>query len=105
MKPRFTILPWRGIYRIAELMTAAAVKYPGPKWQELTTSDHIDAACRHLSRYMSGDVIDPEYGMTHLVHAACRLVMALAQEPVNDGPMNLNYMDVYVPTYDGQEKL
>ena len=105
MKIKPSLLPWPAIWQVADLMTRAQAKYPEPKWQTMSSSEHIDAACRHLMRHLSGEIIDGDEPFPHTVHAACRLLMAVAQQMAEDGKMNLNYMDVYGPTYDGQEKL
>jgi hypothetical protein len=56
-------------------------KYKDPdNWLTVTDGHrrYVDAACRHLSRVVDGESIDPESGLLHLGHAACSALFALA---------------------------
>lgn len=56
-------------------------KYGDPdNWLTVTDGHrrYVDAACRHLSRVLDGEHIDPESGLPHLAHAACSVLFALA---------------------------
>lgn len=77
-KPDPSLVPAAGILAIADLLTAAQAKYPTPKWPTLTVAQHVSAALRHAFSHLVGDTIDPEFKRPHLVHAAARLVMAVA---------------------------
>ncbi len=79
-KNRVSFIDPSALLRIAEVMTAGSAKH-GPysaATDPRTSSDHIEATMRHLLVHNSGDLIDPEFGKSHLDHAAARLIMAIA---------------------------
>jgi hypothetical protein len=77
-KVQYHILPWEGIRLAAELMTQSnnPDKHQDAKWKRMTPEEHIDALMRHLNAWLTGDTVDSESGMSHLVHVAVRALMA-----------------------------
>lgn len=79
MKPKISLLPPQGILLAAECMTLNEAKYPDPVWETMTVYQHVNASLRHLFEFLKGER-DPETGMSHLVHACCRILMAVSRE-------------------------
>lgn len=81
-KTMYHILPWAGIQLVAELMTQSnnPEKHLDAKWKGMTPGEHVDALMRHLSEWASGNILDSESGMSHLVHVAARALMAADRE-------------------------
>lgn len=65
-------------FRLAmgRVLGAGDTKYGPANWMRgLAYSRLVGAAHRHLAAYESGEKADPETGESHLVHAACSLMM------------------------------
>lgn len=78
-KPKVSLLPAQGVLLAAECMTLNEEKYPDPVWETMSVYQHVDASLRHLFEFLKGER-DPETGMSHLVHACCRILMAVSRE-------------------------
>lgn len=76
-KPRWSLLPMGALRACAELATWGVVKHPNATWLTLSTTEHWDAAMRHMTAWPTQPT-DPESGRSHLVHAAVRLLYAIA---------------------------
>lgn len=87
-KPRWSLLPWGALGDVLGAFEFGARKYAVGDWVHHTADSHIDGALRHLTSWMQRDVRDPETGLSHLAHAAARVLMALAVEalPCADTP-------------------
>ena len=86
LKARFDLVPPRGLEQVALLLAAAAEKHGERGWEQDASRDvrgEIAAALRHVFRWLAGTTIDPEYGYSHLVHAAARLLIAVELLTVN----------------------
>jgi hypothetical protein len=50
------------------------------EWREHTVEDHVEHADNHLGAYeaphLSGGTLDKDSGQSHLIHYACRALMA-----------------------------
>lgn len=46
------------------------------KWYYHTAQEHVEAADRHIAAWMSGELIDPDSGLSHIDLARVRLEMA-----------------------------
>lgn len=80
MKADYHLLPWGGVESVAILMTLMGQwKYKEPKWKTIGTTEHVNAAIRHIRGWLAEEE-DEESGMSHLVHAATRLLMAVERE-------------------------
>lgn len=78
-KPRPALLPAEGLLAMARVMAYGAEKHGVRDWEtnpKRTREDHLDAALRHILKYMAGTARDEETMESHLVHAATRLLMA-----------------------------
>jgi hypothetical protein len=79
LKIRLTLLPFDALLKAAEVLTRAEEVHPLGTWQSKPAGYHLDAAMRHIAAHLS-DPVDPQFGLPHLAHASCRVLMALAQE-------------------------
>jgi hypothetical protein len=55
-----------------------------PPWY--VDPDHEPAFFRHVAKWKSGEIMDPDSGAHHLVHAAWRLLAIACQETGNVPP-------------------
>ena len=78
-KPRWTLLPWRQVEQIVEILTFGAIKYADNNWQKVENSKtrYFDALQRHLIAWFEGEKTDPESGKSHLAHAGCNLLFLM----------------------------
>lgn len=87
-KADYTLLPWKALERIQEVLDYGAKKYEPHGWREVEDGCHRyqAAALRHLFSFMRGERVDPESDLSHLSHAAVNLMFVielLQEEPQN----------------------
>ncbi len=72
-KPRFDLMPWRGVASVIDVLTFGARKYAPRSWASVPDGyrRYFAALLRHLWARARGEVVDPESGLPHLAHAAC----------------------------------
>ena len=101
-KIRFDLLPDDALTLVAEILTKGAEEYGDRNWEEGITASRLRAAAeRHMRRWNLGQTIDPKSGMSHLVHAACDLLMMVALEARGTaGFDDRRYIFTYGPTFD-----
>jgi hypothetical protein len=67
--------PW--IEGVGHVLTFGAKKYEAHNWRKgIQTSRLLGAALRHLFAYLRGEDLDPETGLSHLLHASCCVMFA-----------------------------
>lgn len=77
-KPRFDLLPYDSLEKIAQVFTMGAAKYRDRNWEVGMRHGRVFAALqRHLSAYWQGEDIDPESGLPHLAHAGFGILVLL----------------------------
>jgi len=86
-KPRFSQIPPRALWSVAELLTQGQKKHGGAQtWQRLddleASREYADKAQRHQWQRLAGEVFDPESGARHLTAAIADLLIALEVELV-----------------------
>jgi hypothetical protein len=77
-KPDLTMIPYAALEGIAEVMEFGKQKYGRDNWR-LGFDDNnrvLAAALRHLFKFLDGQRIDDESGMSHLSHAIANLAFA-----------------------------
>ena len=85
-KPRTDLLPTKALMAIASIYGFGAAKYDewnwanGFKWSRL-----YGAVLRHLFAWSAGETLDSESNKSHLLHAACGLLMLIEHEIRNIG--------------------
>jgi DNA-directed RNA polymerase subunit RPC12/RpoP len=77
--PLYEILQWVDSLFLIDIMRVlkfGANKYYGQgHWNlGMDRTRLANAVVRHLDKYMSGDIVDEESGLSHLAHAACSLM-------------------------------
>ena len=79
-KPQWSLLPFRALTQVVEVLTYGAKKYAPDNWKKVPDARrrYIDAGFRHLTAYTSGETNDPETGKHHLAHAICCLLYLVA---------------------------
>ena len=79
-KPQWSLLPFRALKEVVEVLTYGAKKYAPDNWKKVPDARrrYIDAGFRHLTAYTTGETNDPETGKHHLAHAICCLLYLVA---------------------------
>lgn len=87
-KPRVDLVDPKWLLDLARVLGYGAEKYSAHNWRSgLNWSRLYAAAQRHLLAFQSGELNDPESGQSHLLHAACNLMMlysVLDKSELND---------------------
>jgi len=77
-KPMVSLVESDFILGIAEVLTIGGKKYGIDNWKLGSSPEDIrrykDALLRHILAYTSGELDDPETGLSHTYHAACNLM-------------------------------
>lgn len=76
-KPMVSLIEPSFIIGTAEVMTYGAKKYAIDNWKQATPADIRrikDSLLRHTLAYTSGELLDPETGLSHSYHATCNLM-------------------------------
>jgi hypothetical protein len=81
-KDPWHLLPWDAVREIVKVLAFGAKKYAERNWEKgLPHSRTFAATQRHLTAYFQdGETRDPETGLSHLAHAGCEILFALAFE-------------------------
>lgn len=71
-KPRMELLPFLALTEEAKVMTFGAQKYADHNWRKGMSWTRVMAAgLRHVFKFIMGEDVDPETGLSHLAHARC----------------------------------
>jgi len=78
-KLQWTLLPFRAINEVLEVLSFGAKKYAADNWKIVpeARTRYVDAAFRHLSDWHLKERLDKETGKSHLAHAICCLLFLL----------------------------
>jgi hypothetical protein len=77
-KPRPSLLPFRALARVVDVLEYGARKYAPGNWRRCEDMvRYDDAALRHLLAHMGGEWLDPGTKLPHLAHAICCLMFRL----------------------------
>lgn len=78
-KLRWSLLPWRALAKVVEVLEYGAGKYRAHAWAEVESAEdrYKEALLRHVAAYASGELVDPESGKSHLAHVACNALFLL----------------------------
>lgn len=80
-KAPWSLLPYDSLGQVVEVLRLGAKKHGTRNWERgMDYGDHFDAAMRHLTAWHRRDERDPESSLSHLAHAACRVLFLLAYE-------------------------
>lgn len=74
-KLRWDLLPIDEIEDIVKILTFGARKYGEYNWQQVTPPTRYQAAMmRHYAAWVKGEKLDPETGVSHLIHCAVNVI-------------------------------
>ena len=78
-KLQYGLLPPLALRETVKVLTFGAEKYEPDNWRRVPEGPrrYFDAAQRHLWAYKTGEVEDPETGVSHLAHAICCIMFML----------------------------
>lgn len=76
------LLPYDAVREVVRVLAFGASKYAARNWEKgLPHSRTFAATMRHLTaHFQDGETHDAETGISHLAHAACEILFALAFE-------------------------
>lgn len=73
----WTLLPWKEVEQVLEILEFGAKKYSRDNWKEVESSRYEKAAMRHLVSYVTGEKLDQESGKSHLAHLVCNALFLM----------------------------
>jgi hypothetical protein len=78
-KLRWSLLPWRHVKTVVQVLEVGAAKYGENNWTKVKDRRrrYFDAAQRHLTAWWMGEPVDKEDGLSHLAHAVCCLLFLM----------------------------
>jgi hypothetical protein len=80
-KNRLALMSIPALWEIGQVYTMGAVKYKDRDWEKgMPYTKTMDAALRHVFKWMAGHRNDEESGLHHLAHAAWNLIALLHYE-------------------------
>ena len=87
-KARWSLLPWREVKEVVEVLTLGSIKYADDNWKYVKPQPdrYFSAGMRHLTAWYSGEKKDPETGKSHLAHAICCFLFLMWFD--NEAPCN-----------------
>lgn len=78
-KPNLSYVPPTALLMVGQVMANGASKYGPMNWRDapVTNRTYIDAAFRHMLKYLDGQDFDEESHLHELAHAAASLMIVL----------------------------
>jgi len=78
-KLQWTLLPFRALKEVVEVLSFGAKKYSPDNWMIVpdARTRYVDAAFRHLTDWQVSEKLDGETRKSHLAHAICCLLYLL----------------------------
>lgn len=71
-KPRPSLLPFRALNSVINVLEFGARKYGADNWRKVEAKRYVDAALRHLIAYcIDPSSVDVDTGESHLSHLVC----------------------------------
>lgn len=97
-KNKLDLLPWDALEQVGHVLSRGAKKYAPRNWERGMAWSHVTGSLhRHLSKWMQGEDIDPETGISHMAHVACNALFLVAYEQrhigTDDRPKLRKYSD------------
>lgn len=75
-KRDYTLLPWKTINEVVDIMQYGAKKYSRDNWKKVPSEEYIKASFRHIISHLMEEDYDKESSFSHLSHAICDLIYA-----------------------------
>lgn len=105
-KLRFDLIPPEAEEALARVLTFGAQKYGDRNWEKgINYSRLVAALRRHLNSWMSGELIDPETGESHLNHVLCNTAFLVAFEQRKQQELDDIHRDVVLAHKSEDEHL
>jgi hypothetical protein len=78
-KPDWTLLPWKQLATVLQVLTLGAKKYAPDNWKYVPDSPQRYSAAlfRHLLAVQDGEWLDPETKLPHLAHVVCNALFLM----------------------------
>tara|TARA_Y100000310_G_scaffold344706_1_gene458920 strand:- start:3400 stop:3834 length:435 start_codon:yes stop_codon:yes gene_type:complete len=81
-KAKLRYIPYSALVAIAEVREYGIKKYNGDNYHGVDPEDFVEAAARHIHKWMDGTDLDDESGLDHLHHAITSLALAIENRKV-----------------------
>ena len=79
-KLRFDLLSAAALSQLSAVLTEGARKYEAHNWRKgIAMSRLLGASYRHLNAILSGEDVDPEFGLLHAAHLMCCAMFMVEQ--------------------------
>lgn len=89
-KPKLGLVPFSALAEISKVREYGISKYGDDEcWREVEVKDFLDATLRHIYKFLYESETDEESGLPHLSHAACSIILALANYKLDNGYLNV----------------
>ena len=80
-KPRVDLIPPEAMMELGKLYAAGAKKYADRNWERgMPWSQCLGPLMRHLFKWMAGERLDPETGLSHMTHVAWNAIALVTYE-------------------------
>ncbi len=78
-KARWSLLPYKQVKQIVDVLTIGAIKYDDNNWQTVTPlrDRYFSAMMRHITAWAEGEKYDTETKLHSLAHAGCCLLFLM----------------------------
>jgi len=85
-KPRMSLLPAKPLIEVAKVLTAGAEIYGDHNWRKgMPYTVNLDAALRHIYKFIDGQDTDEDSKLSHLAHAIVDLMFVLEYQLTGTG--------------------
>lgn len=84
-KPKYSLLDLQSLEPCVKVLEFGALKYAPNNWKKgLIMSEILDSMMRHIAALQSGEMIDPESGLSHIGHIQCNALFLGGKNNKND---------------------
>lgn len=71
-KPKWSLVPQSALIPMVQVLEFGAEKYAPFNWMKgLSVSEICESLKRHLDKFMEGELLDSESGLSHIGHIQC----------------------------------
>jgi hypothetical protein len=80
-KEPMALLSPEALIQLTKVLEFGAKKYSANGWRTgMSYTRILSALLRHVFRYLAGETVDPETGLSHIAHAMCNCMFLLEYE-------------------------
>jgi hypothetical protein len=84
-KPKYSLLDLKAMEPGVKVLEFGAKKYAPNNWKKgMPMSEILDSMMRHIAAIQSGEMVDPESGLSHIGHIQCNALFLGGPNVEND---------------------